>query len=429
MRLYSFRSRQQFPLRPYRKSYNSGKVVREHELVGSRFGHVRVVGFVGAGGMGSVFLGFDEKLQRRVALKAIREAHLDPERKARFLREARVLSQLKHPNICEIYDYLDTPERDFLVLELIEGRTLGQVIAAGPDRATKMRLAEQIVGVLVAAHARGIVHRDLKPSNVMVTAKGDVKVLDFGLARTLTEAATTLEALAPEIGGLERPEAPRESSESPTADLPAAGALGRGPDETFHGHVEAPVDGTDSALGVTQIGALLGTLGYMSPEQARGQPATTASDMYSCGLLLQELFTGKPPFRPGLDPAMRLVRAQSAESLPVAGLKHDLTALLNRLKSAEPGVRPSAFDAAERLSWIREKPRRRLKRQEDSGRGRRRSRDTGGDRHDVSGVPDPSGGAAREPPGGDRAAGLRVPRESLQDLRPRREPREQRHRP
>lgn len=334
----------------------------EHDLVGSRFGHLRVVGFVGAGGMGSVYLGYDEKLQRRVALKAIREAHLDPERKTRFLREARVLSQLRHPNICEIYDYLETPERDFLVLELIEGRTLSQAIAESPDVAMKARLAGQIVGVLAAAHAKGIVHRDLKPSNVMVTAKGDVKVLDFGLARTLPEAETTLGLAAPKAGGLERPEARHGTSELSTVDLPAAGAPGRDPDSTIQAEVEALPEGTDSALAVTRMGALLGTLGYMSPEQARGEPATTASDMYSCGLVLQELFTGKPPFQPELNPITRLVRARNAESLPVAGLDPDLTALLNRLKDTEPGVRPSALDTAERLSWIREKPRRRLKR-------------------------------------------------------------------
>jgi len=336
--------------------------VDEHDLVGTRIGHLRVVGFVGAGGMGSVYLGFDEKLQRRVALKAIREAHLDPDRKARFLREARVLSQLKHPNICEIYDYLETPERDFLVLELIDGRTLGQVIREGPDRATKMRLAEQMVGVLVAAHAKGIVHRDLKPSNVMVTAKGDMKVLDFGLARTLAEAAPTLDLAPPAAGGLKGPEAPDETPESPTVDLPVAVAPERDPDDTVDADVEAPASGTDSAVAVTRMGALLGTLGYMSPEQARGEPATTASDIYSCGLVLQELFTGKPPFQPEINPVSRLLRARNAESLPITDLDSDLTALLNRLKAPEPGVRPSALDAAERLSWIREKPRRRLKR-------------------------------------------------------------------
>ncbi len=322
----------------------------EHDLVGSRFGHLRVVGFVGAGGMGSVYLGYDEKLQRRVALKGIREAHLDPERKARFLREARVLSQLKHPNICEIYDYLETPERDFLVLELIEGRTLTQAIADKPDAATRMRLAEQIVGVLAAAHARGVVHRDLKPSNVMVTTKGDVKVLDFGLARKLPETATTLDLSPPvttETGGPEVRAAP-----APEAD----------PEATIPTDAETLAEGTESALAVTRMGALVGTIAYMSPEQARGQPATPASDIYSCGLVLQELFTGKPPFEPGLAPMARLARAQGADSLPVTGLDSDLTLLINRLKAAEPGVRPSAPDTAERLTWIREKPRRRWRR-------------------------------------------------------------------
>jgi tetratricopeptide (TPR) repeat protein len=327
--------------------------VSDNDLVGSRFGHLRVVGFVGAGGMGSVYLGYDEKLQRRVALKGIREAHLDPERKARFLREARVLSQLRHPNICEIYDYLETPERDFLVLELVEGRTLGQVIAEKPDSATKMRLAEQIVGVLAAAHAKGIVHRDLKPSNVMVTANGDAKVLDFGLARTLPEAGTTLDLVSPAAAATNGVAPPVQDASGPP---PRAAE-----DSTVHAGTEISGEGTDSALDVTRLGALLGTLGYMSPEQARGEPATTASDMYSCGLVLQELFTGGAPFRKDMDPLSCLLRARNAESLPVSGLPPDLRSLLERLKSPEPGVRPSAIDTRERLSWIREKPRRRLK--------------------------------------------------------------------
>ncbi len=314
----------------------------EHDLLGSRFGHLSIVGVVGAGGMGSVYLGYDEKLQRQVALKAIRGALRDPEGKARFLREARVLSQLKHPNICEIHDYLETPGHDFLVLELIEGRTLKEVIAERPPRATRMRIAEQILSVLVAAHARGIVHRDLKPGNVMVTSRGTVKVLDFGIARTLPGAATR------ELPG--RPVAPPALPREAPAD----------PGSTVHADLEASDPDGDSA--VTRIGSLMGTIGYMSPEQARGEPATPASDIYSCGLLLQELFTGKPPFDPALEPLERLTRTQKAESLPVVGLDPDLTAFINRLKGAEPGVRPSALDAAERLAWIREKPRRRLKR-------------------------------------------------------------------
>ncbi len=319
----------------------------EGDLVGSRFGHLRVVGLLGRGGMGSVYLGYDDKLQRHVALKAISAARLDPEGKARFLREARVLSQLKHPNICEIHDYLETPEHDFLVLELIEGRTLTEVIAERPDRAMRMRIAEQIVGVLAAVHAKGVVHRDLKPSNVMVTARGAVKVLDFGLARTLVGTSTTLE-LPPPADGQRVLESATSSGEE-SRD---------GPVVSVFSNVTAAPDGGSS---VTRIGTVLGTLGYMSPEQARGAPATTASDIYSCGLLLQELFTGKPPFESGLTPMEQVRRAQNAESLPIGGLDSELTALINRLKALEPGVRPSALDTAERLQWIRETPGRRLK--------------------------------------------------------------------
>jgi serine/threonine protein kinase/Tfp pilus assembly protein PilF len=296
-------------------------------LVGRRFGNFSIVGLLGEGGMGSVYLGYDEKLQRHVALKAIRQGLLDPEHKVRFLREARVLSQLKHPNICGIHEYVEAPGQDFLVLERIEGRSLARLISEPPDKATRMRIAEQIVGVLVAAHAKGIIHRDLKPSNVMVDAAGDVKVLDFGLARTITESATTLEPPA----------------------SPAPGIVQSAP----------PLSGDP---GVTELGTLLGTLGYMSPEQARGEPATPASDMYSCGLLLQELFTGKPPFEAGVPAMEQLARARNAQSLPAAGLDPGLTALINRLKAPEPGVRPSALDTALWLARIRDKPRRRVKR-------------------------------------------------------------------
>lgn len=315
----------------------------EHDLVGSRFGHVTVAGFVGSGGMGSVYLGFDEKLQRRVALKAIREAHLESRQKARFLREARILSQLKHPNICEIYDYLETPDRDFLVLELIEGKTLGQAIRDGLEAGAKMRLAEEILGVLVAAHAGGIVHRDLKPSNVMVTTAGKAKVLDFGLARLIGDE--------PPAVGAEFPPA------RPVLEVTPADPDATRPDGS------RPTAGMDGAPAVrTRFGSVMGSLGYMSPEQARGEPASPASDVYSCGLLLQELFTGTPPVDLGLEPAELLARAERAETLPIRGVKPELAALVDRMKALEPGVRPSALDAAGRLRWIREAPRRRLTR-------------------------------------------------------------------
>lgn len=297
----------------------------DHDLLGQRIGHIRIVDFLARGGMGAVYVGFDEKLERRVALKAVHEGRLDADARARFVREARVLSQLNHPHICQIYDYLEGEERDFLVLELIDGESLKDVIAKRPDDATRMRIATEILDVLAATHAQAIIHRDLKPSNVMVTKKGGVKVLDFGLARLTNEAAHTW-----------------------SFDLSST-AFSR----------EA---NPKSDYAVTRMGVLIGTLSYMSPEQARGEPLTTASDMYSFGLLLQELLTGSLVYAPDLSPVALLAKAQAGETLPVVGLGSELTALINRLKAQAPAIRPSALDTAERLRYIREAPRRRLRR-------------------------------------------------------------------
>jgi tRNA A-37 threonylcarbamoyl transferase component Bud32/tetratricopeptide (TPR) repeat protein len=295
----------------------------DQELLGQRIGHIRIVDFLARGGMGAVYIGFDEKLERRVALKAVHEGRLDENARARFLREARVLSQLNHPHICQIYGYLDGQERDFLVLELIEGKSLKDVIAERPDQATQMRIALEVVEVLAATHAQGIIHRDLKPSNVMVTPKGATKVLDFGLARVTNEDAGTW-----------------------SIDL-------------SHG-VAGPATSSDYA--VTRLGVLVGTLAYMSPEQARGETLTSATDMYSYGLLLQELLTGERAYPRGLSAEQQLAKAQAGETLPVHGLGPELTALIERLKSPAPAVRPSALDTSERLRFILDEPRRRLRR-------------------------------------------------------------------
>ena len=133
-----------------------------------------------------MYAGVDETLKRRVALKAIRAEHrLNAQSKARFLREAQILSQLDHPHICRVYNYVEGAGHDWLVLELIEGKTLHDAIRDGLGAAERMAVAQQIAEVLVVTHAAGVVHRDLKPGNVMVTAAGGVKVLDFGLARSL----------------------------------------------------------------------------------------------------------------------------------------------------------------------------------------------------------------------------------------------------
>jgi serine/threonine-protein kinase len=296
--------------------------------LGGTVGHIRVTEFLAKGGMGDVYAGYDEKLGRRVALKAIRSEHrLNAEAKARFLREARILSQLEHPRICRIHDLVEEDDADVLVLELIQGKSLREAIREGLDPAQRTRVARQIVDVLAVAHAKAVVHRDLKPDNIMVEPGGDVKVLDFGLARSIEDLTS-----------------------APTLDLAADGAPPESPAEA------AAVDLH------TRLGSVMGTLGYMSPEQARGEPATTASDMYSCGLLLQEIFTGRPPFEPGIDRATLLARTAKGETIPATGIDPDLAALIGRLKSLAPAERPPARDTADRLDWIRTKPARRRRR-------------------------------------------------------------------
>ena len=252
--------------------------------------HYRRLHRLGAGGMGEVYVGFDETLKRRVALKAVHsEQRLHAESKTRFLREAQILSQLDHPNICRVYDYIEDEQRDWLILELIEGKNLRQALQAGLDW-FEPQVAEQISDVLVVTHAAGVVHRDLKPGNVMITDAGVVKVLDFGLARSVA-----FEHQAP---------AGSHANDGASPQL-----------ET--GVVTAPAMPIDAASGFhTTVGVVTGTVGYMSPERAMGDVTTSASDMYSFGLLLQELFTGKPPYDTTLDYTTLLARTKSAQRPP-----------------------------------------------------------------------------------------------------------------
>ncbi len=346
--------------------------------------------------MGDVWVGFDEALSRRVALKSIRPGmRREPGAQARFLREARVLSQLDHPNICRVFDLVRSEDGEFLVLELIEGRSLRAALGpAGLPFATAMRVAQQLVSALVAAHGRGVIHRDLKPENVMITTQGDVKVLDFGLARL---AGTVLaETGLPGAGERERlseqpasppgPE-PAQGVGDPTGSVADRTGLAevvedqgqesRNPVEPPGGRraaraedpevlLDRPAAAADDAgreadFG-TVAGAILGTLSYMSPEQATGGTVTAASDIYSLGLILQELFTGRRAYEPGLTEPGLLLKAARAETLPISGVDGELAALVERLKAAEPAARPSAIDVAERLRWIAAAPRRRRRR-------------------------------------------------------------------
>jgi tetratricopeptide (TPR) repeat protein/predicted Ser/Thr protein kinase len=314
------------------------------DLLGRRVGHIRIERFLASGGMGALYVGVDETLERQVALKAIRSgARLDPEARARFRREARALSRLRHPNICQIHDYIEGAENDFLVLELIEGRSLDEALGQGLSDALKLRVAEQLARVLAAAHEAGVVHRDLKPANVMLTSDDQVKVLDFGLSRFV------------------------ERSEDAPAAVGGAVPAPFDWDDARLGQVEtvriepAPVQLTVRGDVATQCGSVMGTLDYMSPEQARGEVAGPASDVYSLGLLLQALFTGRSAYEPGLLPTDQLAKVIRGETLSAVGLDPDLAALIGRMKALAPGARPSAVDVAERLAWIGDKPRRRLR--------------------------------------------------------------------
>ncbi len=221
---------------------------------GDKLGQFDVLSLLGKGGMGEVYRGRDTQLKREVALKVLPAAFSsDPDRLARFQREAELLASLDHPNIGHIYGMVQSERNWALVLALIEGPTLDDRIKQGPlppDEA--IAISKQIIDALEYAHEHGVIHRDLKPANIKVTPEGVVKVLDFGLAKALDQRAAT--SLDPE--------------NSPTL-----------------------------TMGATQAGVIMGTAAYMSPEQAVGKAADRRSDIFSFGVVLYEMLTGKRPFR------------------------------------------------------------------------------------------------------------------------------------
>jgi serine/threonine protein kinase len=221
-------------------------------LPGTRLGPYEVHSALGAGGMGEVYRARDTKLGRDVALKIIPESWAsDPDRLARFQREAQMLASLNHPHIAAIYGFEESPHPSALVLELVEGPTLAARIEQGPILVEDaLPIARQIADALEGAHERGIVHRDLKPANIKLRPDGTVKVLDFGLAKAVEPAAGTATA------------------HSPTITSPA----------------------------MTQLGTILGTAAYMSPEQAKGRAADKRSDIWAFGCVLFEMLAGVQVF-------------------------------------------------------------------------------------------------------------------------------------
>jgi len=216
---------------------------------------------LGRGGMGVVYLARDMRLDREVAIKALPD-HLvdDPDRLARFQREAKTLASLNHPNIASIYGLESHDRHQYLVLEYVDGETLADALKRGPMPVDEsLVIAKQIAEALEAAHEKGVIHRDIKPGNVIITPEGNAKVLDFGLARTGEGSPSSTSA------GV--------NTDSPTLTTP-------------HHPVHSP----------TIPGAIMGTAGYMSPEQARGRAVDKRSDIFSFGCVLYEMLTGARPF-------------------------------------------------------------------------------------------------------------------------------------
>ncbi|MGH7741348.1 MAG: protein kinase domain-containing protein [Candidatus Eiseniibacteriota bacterium] len=262
---------------------------------GDRLGTYEILGPLGAGGMGEVYRARDSRLGRDVAIKVLpADVAADPERLARFEREARMVAALNHPGIVTLYSIEEAGPVRFLAMELIEGQSLDRLVAPGGLPVGRvLEIALPLVDALVTAHGRGVVHRDLKPANVMMTYEGRVKVLDFGLAKlAIAPSAATAETLAP--------------SQLETAAAP-----------------------------LTSMGLVVGTAGYMAPEQIRGETVDARTDLFAVGVILYELASGRRPFSGGTLADVSVSILRDAPD-PLRGAPADFQRIVSRCLEKRP---------------------------------------------------------------------------------------------
>ncbi len=276
---------------------------------GQDFGPYRIAGKLGEGGMGVVYQAVDTRLNRRVALKLLLADDNVATHKNRFAREARAASALNHPNIATIYEFDNLQGVDFIAMEYLDGESLHDVLShRATPREKLLDYARQVARALGAAHAAGIVHRDLKPANIMVTRDGVVKVLDFGLAKVVSQTGSDSDAT--------------------------------------------------HTLALTRAGAIVGTPSYMSPEQVAGEPVDHRTDIFSFGIILYEMMCGERPFR-GPNPHSTLHLIATAEPRSVVdvnpGLPSRLVALIDRcLRKNRESRLQSMTEAVAELSAVLE---------------------------------------------------------------------------
>src|SRR5207302_6649949 len=279
-------------------------------MIPESIAHYRIIKKLGAGGMGEVYLALDTKLDRKVAIKVLQPDSLAEENlKKRLLREAQATAKLEHPNICAVYDVNEAESLTFIVMQYIEGETLAEKMERQPlALSTALALAEQAAEGLAEAHTHGVVHRDLKPQNMMITSRGQLKILDFGLAKQVRSSDSV-------------------DFEAPTATL------------------------------LSTPGNIVGTMPYMSPEQLQGETLDARSDIFSLGVTFYEMLAGKHPFQ-DKSAAVTLSRIMLGDPIPTeqfhAQVSPELQALLNKMLCKDKAERYQ--NAQDLLTDLRQLP-------------------------------------------------------------------------